>query len=220
MENGGCAQGCENNVGGFACSCNDGFALADDGFSCRDLNVCGDGIPRRGEECDDGNALTETCHYGEESCIVCAADCTLQQGQTSLCGDGVIDPDFEDCDADRTDAFECPYGLESCVLCSLACTNFEGLPRYCGDGALDEGFGEVCDDGNRIETDGCLNDCQRGRPNFCTGLCEADTALLAGDEVHRVIRDNIATPMANGFGIRGYKKSGCHRYNADRSRYQ
>ena len=200
VENGGCAQGCENNVGGFACSCNDGFALADDGFSCRDLNVCGDGIPRRGEECDDGNALTEICLYGEESCIVCAADCTLQQGQTSLCGDGVIDPDFEDCDADRTDAFECPYGLESCVLCSLACTNFEGLPRYCGDGALDEGFGEVCDDGNRIETDGCLNDCQRGRPNFCTGLCDADTALIAGYEVHRVIRENIATPMANGFG--------------------
>ena len=31
VANGGCAQGCENNVGGFACSCDDGFALADDG---------------------------------------------------------------------------------------------------------------------------------------------------------------------------------------------
>ena len=78
--NGGCAQGCENNVGGFACSCNDGFVLGDDGFSCRDLNVCGDGIPRRGEECDDGNALTETCHYGE---AVLSVPLIVRSGQTS-----------------------------------------------------------------------------------------------------------------------------------------
>ena len=32
--NGGCDQICTNNVGSFECSCNPGFELASDGFSC------------------------------------------------------------------------------------------------------------------------------------------------------------------------------------------
>ncbi len=45
--------------------------------------------PRRGEECDDGNTITEACEYGESSCEVCAADCTEQPGAvTGFCGFG------------------------------------------------------------------------------------------------------------------------------------
>ena len=32
--NGGCGQICTNSVGSFQCSCNQGFQLASDGFSC------------------------------------------------------------------------------------------------------------------------------------------------------------------------------------------
>ena len=50
-----------------------------------------------GEDCDDGNTITEVCEYGLASCTVCAANCTSQAGETSLCGDGTID-DGEACD--------------------------------------------------------------------------------------------------------------------------
>ena len=32
---------------------------------------CGDGVVDAEEECDDGNAITESCIYGEEDCTVC-----------------------------------------------------------------------------------------------------------------------------------------------------
>ena len=68
---------------------------------------CGDGfVDRLGvEECDDGNAVTEVCGYGETSCTVCATDCTIRPGATSYCGDGVIDVGHaEACDDANTDA--------------------------------------------------------------------------------------------------------------------
>ena len=38
--NGGCAQNCVNNDGGFVCSCNAGFSLNADGLTCDDINEC------------------------------------------------------------------------------------------------------------------------------------------------------------------------------------
>ena len=53
---------------------------------------CGDGyMDRPGETCDDGNTVTEACAYGEHACAVCAANCTMQPGTTSYCGDRVVD---------------------------------------------------------------------------------------------------------------------------------
>ena len=53
--------------------------------------ACGNGVVERGEVCDDGNVVTEACEYGQTECTVCTADCTEQPGETSYCGDGVVD---------------------------------------------------------------------------------------------------------------------------------
>ena len=34
MDNGGCEHICENTIGSFKCSCNDGYELNKDGLSC------------------------------------------------------------------------------------------------------------------------------------------------------------------------------------------
>ena len=83
--------------------CDDGNAINSD--SCTNLCTiprCGDGIisdttdSSNGdapyvETCDDGNALTEICDYGETSCSVCDETCNQVPGATSYCGDGNAD---------------------------------------------------------------------------------------------------------------------------------
>jgi hypothetical protein len=56
-----------------------------------------------GEECDDGNAVTETCDYGQTACLVCDDICQEVAGETSYCGDNVIDPaNGEECEPPNT----------------------------------------------------------------------------------------------------------------------
>ena len=107
------------------------------------VSVCGNGVVESDEFCDDGNSVTELCDYGEPSCVVCAADCTEQAGETHLCGDGVIH-ESEQCDdgnENDTDG------------CRNTCLN-----ATCGDGVVHAGV-EACDDGNRTDTDACRNTC-------------------------------------------------------------
>jgi hypothetical protein len=99
-------------------------------------HVCGDGTTDSQEECDDGNTVTEDCIYGEESCTVCAADCTLQGGATSFCGDGITDPE-EGCDDGNAVTEACDYGLEECTVCAADCTLQDGVAHVCGDGTTD-----------------------------------------------------------------------------------
>ncbi len=75
-----------------------GETLVDTGHDCGDGNIDAD------EECDDGNQITEDCDYGLEVCAVCAADCTLQHGDTQTCGDGVING-LEECDYGQRNRF-------------------------------------------------------------------------------------------------------------------
>ena len=112
-----------------------------------DTNVptCGNSQLDEGETCDDGNTDTETCPYGETYCTICDATCQEIVGQTSYCGDQVVDTENgEACDDGNTNEFD---------DCSSLCQ----FP-LCGNGALDPG--EECDDGNDIDTDGCTNVCQ------------------------------------------------------------
>ena len=44
-----------------------------------------------GEQCDDGNAETEPCPYGLPNCMVCDENCQNVVGETSYCGDGIVD---------------------------------------------------------------------------------------------------------------------------------
>jgi cysteine-rich repeat protein len=62
--------------------------------------TCGDEAIEGLEACDDGNAETEACAYGQQACTVCSAACELVDGDvTGYCGDGVIDAAHgESCD--------------------------------------------------------------------------------------------------------------------------
>ena len=110
--------------------------------------VCGDGAVDPGEQCDDGNTVTESCAYGQPSCTVCDAQCQDAAGATSYCGDGVVDgSEGEQCDdGNTTDADGCSA---TCLL--------EGGDSVCGDGVVDPG--EQCDDGNTTTGDGCSATC-------------------------------------------------------------
>ena len=89
----------QNNVGGFACSCNDGFALADDGTSCDDVDECAvaNGGCAQGCEnnvggfacsCNDGFALADdgiNCDDVDECAVAnggCAQGCENNVGTT------------------------------------------------------------------------------------------------------------------------------------------
>jgi cysteine-rich repeat protein len=78
-------------------ACSAGFALVSN--SC--VGGCGNGVIGSGETCDDGNAVTEECAYGDLSCTVCNATCQTAAGETDFCTDGTLDPS-EFCDDGNT----------------------------------------------------------------------------------------------------------------------
>ena len=91
--------------------------------------VCGDGTRQMGEDCDDGNEITEACAYGEESCTVCNFKCKSRVGVTSYCGDGRIDAsNGEQCDDGDQAQDPCPYGDTSCIVCSGSCRRSQARP--------------------------------------------------------------------------------------------
>ena len=79
---------------------------------CASLAVCGNGVVEIGELCDDGNAVTEACSYGDLSCEVCDATCALLAGATAYCGDG-----------SQNGAEVCDDGAANgTAACSVSCT--------------------------------------------------------------------------------------------------
>ncbi len=106
---------------------------------------CGDGVVQSayGEECDDGNTTD-----GDE----CDSNCLLE------CGNGELDGD-EECDDGNIVTETCDYNESSCTICDATCKEGAGVTIYCGDGVLDTGNGEVCDDGNTSDGDGCSSTC-------------------------------------------------------------
>jgi cysteine-rich repeat protein len=113
-------------------------------------SYCGDTSidATNGEDCDDGNAISESCTYGETSCTVCTATCVSGAGATSYCGDGTVDAsNSEACDDGAANSDTAP---DACRTSCAAAT--------CGDGVQDSG--EACDDGaGNGPTQDCYSDC-------------------------------------------------------------
>lgn len=94
---------------------------------------CGDGVIDAGEGCDDGN-LTN----GDG----CNDACLIESGNP--------------CNTSVPLAWD--DGCES-GFCDGADATCKEYPYYCGDELVNEELGELCDDGNDIEGDGCEPDC-------------------------------------------------------------
>jgi cysteine-rich repeat protein len=171
---------------------------------------CGDTTTDAGfETCDDGNAMTEVCTYGQMSCTVCDATCDLAAGETAYCGDGTTDPGFETCDdANAVDTDACPTtcqmaacgdgfvrtGVEECDDGNLVDT--DACPTTCeaaacGDGFVQAGV-EACDDGNTSNGDGCNSNCQLPLEN---------PSFETGDYTGWTLQENSGNPTAGAWAI-------------------
>jgi cysteine-rich repeat protein len=89
-----------------------------------DANMpCGNGTLDDAETCDDGNAITERCAYGESSCTVCDATCNTVAGAIAFCGDGVVDlADGEQCEGESA-----LCDAECMLTCADAGAEYAGL---------------------------------------------------------------------------------------------
>jgi fibro-slime domain-containing protein len=103
--------------------------------------VCGDGLVKGSEVCDDG---TNTGAYGG-----CEPGC---MARAPYCGDGIVQNPQEDCD-NGTNATT--YGGLSPNQCAPGCK----FAPYCGDGVVSNG--EECDDGAQNGVGPCNTDCTR-----------------------------------------------------------
>jgi len=104
---------------------------------------CGNGVVEQGEECDDGEANSDS------EPDACRSACRLPS-----CGDLVVD-EGEHCDRVNLAGKECAdVGFVSGTLrCDDECDFDVSECNYCGNGTL-EGY-EECDDGNQDPGDGC-----------------------------------------------------------------
>ncbi|MDP7069149.1 MAG: DUF4215 domain-containing protein [Candidatus Peribacteraceae bacterium] len=135
-------------------------------------SVCGDGVLEVGEECDDTNRRENDG---------CSSTCLLEIG---ICGDGIVqsllgeqcensshDPSLsytcsncrflsQSCGDTTVDAGEeCDLGKLNSTSPNAACRPDCSAPR-CGDGIIDNDYAEACDDGNRLQNDGCDRYCR------------------------------------------------------------
>jgi cysteine-rich repeat protein len=133
---------------------------------------CGDGFvdSNAGEECEDDDDIAfDGCDPG----------CTLTCEGDEECSNGDPCDGEETCSGDNTcvaqgglpDDSECTLGDESGTCRASRCV----LPG-CPNGFMDEG--EVCDDGNVTDGDGCDSD--------CTYTCDETTSCEDGDECNGV----------------------------------
>ncbi len=90
------------------------------------------------------------------------------QAPESYCGDGIVGTGVgytnqEQCDDCNTNPFEgCVTSANRVPVC---------LSLYCGDGYIQVGPGEVCDDGNTINGDGCQSTCTlTPNPGVCASV--------------------------------------------------
>ncbi|XP_066264276.1 matrilin-2-like [Branchiostoma lanceolatum] len=83
-DNGGCAQICSNTIGSFQCSCEDGFSLSSDGFTCDAIYTapCNPGWSFNGTWCNE----IDECETDNGGCAQICAN-TIGSFQCS-CEDG------------------------------------------------------------------------------------------------------------------------------------
>ncbi len=189
----GCDQHCQRDLDHcgnnliepeFDEQCDDGNLNASDGcgITCKldDPELCGNTIENPGETCDDGNRISgDGCN---EFC----------QDEELLCGNASVEPG-EQCDQypsdrPRTCSYECtncenppscPAAPANCHYvyeeedigpngCPLTCGAILCVdPTPCGNTVYEPAIGEECEDGNKVNGDGCSSTCTLENPALC-----------------------------------------------------
>jgi fibro-slime domain-containing protein len=173
-----------------SCQIEPGFTCPVPNAACRP--VCGDGLIKGREQCDDGSANSTTPPAAGDGCD---ANCQLEPGwicpqggacRHTTCGDQKKEGS-EQCDDGNLHPFDgCG---PSCALepkCGTATSPVGSCASSCGDGILLASDQEECDDGNTLPGDGCGADCKL-EPGFqCKTLREEPPPAL---DLPIVIRD-------------------------------
>jgi fibro-slime domain-containing protein len=176
----GSSEQCDdaNDVPGDGCSkdckLEQGWTCPQPGSPCVNLVVCGDGRIGFQETCDDGNTKN-----GDG----CSSACKLEPGWDcpvmgmpciGHCGDGVLTPN-EQCDppnpskgCSATCQIEPGYACDAPPVVANPTMPASCHLTVCGDGTKEAA--EACDDGNRIDGDGCSSRCSL-EPACATGEC-------------------------------------------------
>ena len=148
---------------------------------CLPAPVCGNNIIEDGEDCDDGNAITEDCPYGEQSCRVCGARCQTVDGRTSFCGDGrVDDANGEACDDNNQDnQDECTNTCER-PACDDQIRNGQESDVDCGGPCEPCREGDLCNGPNDCDTNRCGIDAVQPGEVIGPAGAECDAGQIQG----------------------------------------
>ncbi|OGF28641.1 hypothetical protein A2331_04310 [Candidatus Falkowbacteria bacterium RIFOXYB2_FULL_34_18] len=154
-----------------------------------ELEWCGDGTENNGEECDDGanNGIPCAPAYGG-TCTYCSSICKDTTITGPYCGDGVKNG-TEQCDGTS--------GVTPHYTCLSNCT-LEYVP-YCGDGHQDAG--EDCDDGNKVNNDGCSNNCEYECILDFKKTANVDTISPGENLIYTLTLKNTGTKNCTGEGV-------------------
>ncbi len=152
----------DNNLNGDGCS---SACAIEQGWTCSAGNnrictrinppsvpYCGDAIVNGSETCDDGNGRPDDN---------CTDLCRI-----AACGDNITQPRGADGLQGTTDDEQCDLGTQNStprggVRCNAMCKW-----EFCGDTQINVP-GETCDDGNRLNGDGCNHLCRTETQIYC-----------------------------------------------------
>jgi cysteine-rich repeat protein len=159
---------------------------------------CGDGIVQQGEACDDGDEIADDA---------CDAECTCGRFFTPMENGGQC-ADLNECLTDNggcgePDIFVCENHDGRAPTCT--CVDLEAVGpecTRCGDGVLQDE--ETCDDGNRIDFDGCDSLCRETSVEICLENdlvedCDPGGTVRTGSE-HVEFRENPEPVNSGRFG--------------------
>src|SRR3989344_2596890 len=83
-----------------------------------------------------------------------------EQPKVAVCGNGQKE-DPEQCDDNNKVTETCDkYGQTCDQVCDASCQLASVKGAFCGDGKLNSANGEECDDGGKMDGDGCSHDCK------------------------------------------------------------
>jgi cysteine-rich repeat protein len=211
------ATGCGNGIVTAGETCDDGNGISGDGCDANCTPTgCGNGIVTAGEACEPpgvgtcGPECQRICQDGSD-CVDTDPCTTSERCVDTAC---VVDPtpvdDGEPCTADSCDA----TGVRHVALVDGAACALAGQPETralclagtcgvarCGDGWVDTGApggGEACDDGNRVDDDGCTNSC--ALPVCGDGIVQAGEACDGGEGCTAACRRVVAAEGGCGCG--------------------